>query len=291
MDQREQSTGDDANEYSAKHARDFMKEVRTLRNAQVTVQIDLYSLAGQLKVPRARTFANEGIGRRLQLIERAVNNIYRIYPLNKKTFLTKDECIDIAIQMHAFVINLYALFDNIAWVCILESGQQLAPLKIGPFKSESQRFFPKRLKEYLAQETVKTWFDDYGKLYRDSTAHRIAPYLPSRVYTAEDGNRWQELNEESMQTLCATVSCETRHEVDERLEKHESIEREKESLGRNSIMMALSLIGDDASPPIYMHPQLICDWGLAHELITTFTEAMREQYGWSKPKIPPIAVN
>jgi hypothetical protein len=285
------SSNDTSCGYSVEQVRYFLGKVRELRNAQPAVQLDLSDLAAKLSVPRARTFANEGLGRRLPVIERAVLNIYQTYPPDRSSFLSKDECTDIAIQLHAFAINVYALFDNIVWVCILEEGQQLPPIKIGPFKLESQQFIPKLLKEYLEQPSVQTWYQDYGKLYRDSTAHRIAPYLPSRAFLPEDGRRWQDLHEKSMQVLFGWKPTEPEHKLSERLNRHEQLENEKELLGSNSLLVGLSLSGEDASSLVYLHPQLLCDWGLAQELVLAFTEAMRQKYGWEKPYIPPMIVN
>jgi hypothetical protein len=276
--------------YSASKARQLTTHLCELQNAQPTIQLDLSHLAGQLAVPRARTFANEGLGRRLSVIERAVLNVYRIFPPDRQKFLSKDECSDIAIQLHAFAINLYAVFDNIAWVCVLEAGQQLSPMKIGPFKSDSQPHLPSALTTYLAQPTVQTWFNDYGKLYRDSTAHRIAPYLPTRVFDAEEGDRWQQLHAESMQLLMSCTEAETSDARLDCLARHEQLEAEKLQLGRNSLLLALSLTGSDASPPVYLHPQLLSDWGLVHELIRTFTAAMRIRYGWAQPTLPSFTV-
>jgi hypothetical protein len=55
-------------------------------------------------------------------------------------------------------------------------------------------------------------------------------------------------------------------------------------------MMGLSLTGEDATRPVYLHPQLLCDWGLAHELVLAFTKAMRAERGWPQPAIPPMVV-
>lgn len=291
MDSSAPTSSKDSRGYSAKQARKLQEQVRELRNKQPTVQLDLASLADQLTVPRARKFAHEGLGRRLPVIERAVLNIYRIFPPDRQEFLTRDECTDIAIQLHAIAINLYALFDNIAWVCLLEAGQQLSPKKIGLFKQECQTCIPEQLRKYLAQPTVRTWFNDYGKLYRDSTAHRIAPYLPSRAFAPEEGERWQQIHQDSMQALLGCQPGEPRDQLRERLARHEQLEIEKESLGMNSLLFALSLTGEDASPPVYLHPQLLCDWGLAHELLLAFTGAMRQQYGWKSPNIPPMIVS
>lgn len=281
----------DANKgYSAEQVEHFLDQVKLLRNSQPKIQLDLSSLAGQLTVERAKTFANEAMGRRLPVIEQTVLNIFDIYPPNRSEFLSKSECTNIAIQLHAFAINVYAIFDNAAWVSMLQSGGSLSPVKVGLFKKECQTFLPQGIIDYISDSNIRQWFNDYGKIYRDSTAHRIPPYLPSRTYTTEEGSHWKDLNEKSMAILSEFKPGESFDEVNERLSKHEQLEAEKNTLGRNSLMIALTLNGEDASSPVYLHPQLLCDWGLVQEFVSTFTKAMRDCYGWDTPYIPDMVV-
>ena|GEM_PF-854793 len=293
MDKSENLTAHSARGYPDAEVKRFDTELQKLRNETVALSLDLTHLAGHLTNPRARTFANEGAGRRLPLVARSAENIYRIYPPGRTSFLTRDECSDIAINLHAFAINVYGLFDNIAWVCVLEAGQTLSPMKIGLFKAECQSFVPAVLKTYLAQPTTTNWFNTYGKVYRDSTAHRIAPYLPSRAYTPEEGARWQELHKQSHQQLfgAAEAMVNDRALGHRMLDAHDTLEQEKEKLGSNSLLFALSLTGADATPPVYLHPQLLCDWGLANELVRTFAKALRQDRGWSEPIIPNVQVS
>lgn len=264
--------------YTQEQTKELFDKLHELKVTHPSVCEKLVSLAERLKVPRAKIFANEGLGRRLTFIDRAVLNIYRIYPPNRTTFLSKDECTDIAINFHAFAINLYAMFDNIAWITVLEAGQKPKSVEIGPYKAQSQLHFPDRLLQYFKKSSVKSWFDQYGKLYRDSTAHRIAPYLPSRTYTQEEGKRFQALDKKSEHLLLSYSADEDCHDKDMRLAKYKEIENGKNALGTNSLLIALSLSGDDAAPPVYLHPQLLCDWGLAHELVLEFIESMKEHY-------------
>lgn len=278
--------------YDAEIAK-FGAELQKLRNETAAVSMDLSHLAEQLSNPRARTFATQGAGRRLPLVARSAVNIYQIYPPAKTSFLTRDECSDVAIQLHAFAINVYALFDNIAWVCMLEADKILSPMKIGLFKPECQEFIPADLRVYLARPTATNWFNDYGKVYRDSTVHRIAPYLPPRVFSPEEGARWQALHELSQQQLfgAAKAMGEDRALGHQMLESHEALEQEKHGLGSNSLLIALSLTAEDATSPVYLHPQLLCDWGLANELVRTFASAMRKHHGWPVPTLPEVHVS
>jgi hypothetical protein len=84
--------------------------------------------------------------------------------------------------------------------------------------------------------------------------------------------------------------AEQQADFESRLERIDRLEQEKAELGRNSLFMCLSLTGEDASPPVYLHPQLLCDWGLAQETIRHFLTGMREAYGWQAPYIPPLEV-
>ena len=291
MNEPEEPSSTDSKGYSQKQVRHLLDQVRDLRNAQPAVRVDLAYLSEQLTAQRARTFANEALGRRLPVIERTVLNIFDIYPPSRREFLTKDECTDVAIQLHAFAINVYAVLDNVAWVCMLEAGGDLAPAKVSLFKKDCGAFLPPALVDYISQPTIKRWFDEYGKVYRDSTAHRIPPYLPDRSYTLAEGARWQELHEESMAMLLDWKAGQSLPQVKERLARHEQLEAEKQQLGRNSLMVGLTLTGEDATHPVFLHPQLLSDWGLVHELVKTFTQAMRQHYRWQPPVVPNMVVN
>lgn len=268
--------------YSAEQLGKVYADLEARRTQHVSLRIDLSRLAEQLTNTRAATFANEGVNRRLGLIERSAVNIFTLYPPDRPSFLSSEECIDVSIQFQAFAINVYALFDNIAWVCVLERGASLNPMEIGPLKPKAQACMPPALAEYLQQPTVAEWFREYGKSYRDSTAHRIPPYLPLRVFTGDEGARWQRLNRESMDVL---LNYRPGDSADERLARHRELEDEKESIGSNSLLVALGLV-ERQVPPVYLHPQVLCDWALAQELAATFCCSMREHYGWAKPSLP-----
>jgi hypothetical protein len=274
--------------YSADQVASFEADLRRLRDETAGVQMLLHDLAGFLTKPRARTFANEGVGRRLPLVARCAVNVFKLFPLGTTALLSHEECNDIAIQVQAFAINVYAIFDNIAWVCMLEAGGMLPQLKVSVFKKECQAFIPQALLDYLSQDVTTKWFNEYGKLYRDSTAHRIPPYLPSRAYTLEEGQRFNDLDAKANAALLEAMSATDRQRVHELLDRKEAIDAEKHSLGSNSLLLALSLTGEDASPPVYLHPQLLCDWSLVNELLQTFDRSMREHYGWPAPVLPKV---
>lgn len=263
--------------YSEEQENHFMEALQRLRKGSASAQLNLGHLGNQLTSSRARTFAREGMGRRLRVIERCVLNVFGLFPPGRDALLTPDECDDVAIQLHAFAINVYGLFDNLAWVLVLEAGLEIPPVKISLFKGPAEAAVPQSLQHYLKTPDVQAWFQDYGKPYRDSTAHRIPLYLPSRAWTKEDSEQWEQLDRDAMAAL---TSWRPGEDVDVALKRHEELIRRKNALGQNSLTMALTLTGEDARPPVFMHPQLLSDWALVQELVDVAAKSLREEKGW-----------
>lgn len=267
-------------EFSEAFVHQLHRQYADTLSAHADVRVNIAHFAQQLTNPRARTFANEGIGRRLQVIQRTVFNTFSTYPPGRADLLTNDEGTDVAIQFHAFVLSLTGLFDNIAWICMLEAGGDLPPTQVGLYRRECRAFLPPRLLAYIHSAESTRWRDLYGKPYRDSIAHRIAPYLPPRIFLADDATRYEYLDAQSAELLFREWTDDTRHEQMASLDRYHDIEREKGQLGMNSAWLALSATGEKDAPFIYLHPQMLSDWALAHELVTNFVDATRDQYGW-----------
>lgn len=285
------ATPNNGHGYGPKQLEEFAKSIQRLLTETAGMRFVLGELAQRLTNPRARTFALQGIGRRLPLIARGARNIFTLYPPDTAELLSLETCDEVAIQFQAFAINMYGLMDNIAWVCVLESGGALNPLKIGLFKVNVEPYPPDELKDYVGDPMPLTWFNEYGKAYRDSTAHRVPPYLPSRAYTTEEGQTYQDLDRRA--SVALTEAGRAHADVSRELglmEQYEQLVQQKETLGSNSLLVALSLNGEDPTPPVYLHPQVLCDWGLALELLQGFDRSLRDKFGWPKMAMPNLMV-
>jgi len=142
-------------------------------------------------------------------------------------------------------------------------------LQIGLFKEAMRSYLPETLLAYLDQGPSKKWFEDYAKKYRDSTAHRIPPYIPPSCVTTDDVERLKQLQEEASAALRS-------HDF----ERHEQLREEERMVGSLLPYVVLTLSGDlKAEPPVIMHPQIMCDLMTIHELLKKFAEGMRERYG------------
>lgn len=260
-----------------------------LRSESLRCQIVLTDLAGKLPVKAAANYLREGVARRASVVARCVNNIFDIYPPGRRDFLSNDECDNVAIQMHAFAINVYAIFDNIAWVCVLSAGANVAPLDIGLYKKQTKDYIPDELKSYLGEDSSSIWYKTYAKSYRDSVAHRIPPYLPSRVYTPEESLKCQELEALAHSALLnSSINFDASKGKDrlDYLAEHENFLKEKNSLGQNCKFIAISEIAESAGSPIYLHPQIISDWMLVNELVLKFDSSFRVMHGMPLVSFP-----
>lgn len=138
-------------------------------------------------VPEAREFLLEGAGRRLRIMRRCVENIFCLYPLTQNVPLDEDTCAEICINLHAFYVNIFGVFDNLAWVLIHERGlaEQIDPRDVGLFYSKTQQKLSKEFNSYLRSEIISNWFHGHLKQYRHALAHRIPLYIPPYGITPE----------------------------------------------------------------------------------------------------------
>jgi hypothetical protein len=68
---------------------------------------------------RAREYLRSGVGRRLRVLHRTLSNMFELFPVETVQPLDRDDLDDAQINLHAFIMNLYGLFDNLAWAFVL----------------------------------------------------------------------------------------------------------------------------------------------------------------------------
>ena len=96
-------------ESASQLARGFDESLAQAREAL----FDIMRLGSTLKSQRAREYLHNGVGRRLRIIQRCVVKIYEICPLDRSD-LSKDELEDLNIYLHAFLLNVYGILDDLA---------------------------------------------------------------------------------------------------------------------------------------------------------------------------------
>lgn len=200
---------------------------------------------------QVREYLLHGVGRRLGVLRECLAFVFATFEPARTAPLSQVELYEVQINLHAFVINLSGLFDNLAWAFVLRHSllERVGGRKrVGMFLPSTQKTLPAVLREYVTSPTMVTWHGEYLKAYRDSLAHRIPLYIPPATFTPQDQQRYVELDEQER-------TCIFAHEW----EQVEQVRNEKLGLGKACPHFVI-LVGENSeSKPNYLHPQMLCD--------------------------------
>ena len=175
--------------YTEEAILDIEEKRQSTRQVYTELMIKLYELQQSVSNVKAREYLMEGVGRRLKTLIRCINNVFNIFPVDRNDLLTKDELADLSINLHAFVVNISGIFDNLAWIYVFENDlygdpkeDKLTKFDIGLFNKKTQTRLWPNFTEYLNSETMQRWYKEYSKNYRDALAHRIPLYVPHLLH-------------------------------------------------------------------------------------------------------------
>ncbi len=170
--------------YKQEDIQKIKSELYSLRIKYCDLMGQIFDLSAKIKEEKAREYLHYGVGRRLEVIERCIENIFLIFPVERNNLLCREELIDVMINLHAFFVNIFGLLDNLAWVLIHE--KKLAGIidkkKVGLFKRETKKYLPNKFCQYLDSPQMKLWHEQYLTNYRDAFSHRIPLYVPPPKY-------------------------------------------------------------------------------------------------------------
>lgn len=228
---------------------------RELRDAVISLLSDV---APKLKTERATEFLVQGVARRLRIIRRCVRNIFTIFPADRSELLNEDELEDLEINLHAFLINVHGIPDNLAWAYLLERNIEMNPTRIGLFNAQhTQPYLPADVRDYLRSAHLQNWHGEYAKNYRDALAHRITPYLAPYTLTPDKQAEYQKIAERITE---ATEAGDFDHALE--------LQAEQDELGSICLAIAHSFLDKEAKPPVVLHSQLIVDARTVLEIIS-----------------------
>ena len=219
--------------------------------------------AETLSVLRAKEHLIQGVGRRLKTIRRSLDNVFRLYPPSLEVPLDSGDLEDVQINLHAFVINIYGLFENLAWSFVLRHGLEREIGKrtnIGLFIARTQRHLPSEIKDYITSSTITAWHTTYLKNYRDSLAHRIPLYVPPATFTPDEGEQYRSLEIEKISSI-----------RDRNWGRIDNIYEEQAALGKPCpVFLHLLTETEEYESPVYLHPQMFCDVKTIIEFLPIF---------------------
>jgi len=211
---------------------------------------------------RAREYLRSGVGRRLRLLDRTLSNMFELFPVSTVQPIDRDDLDDAQINLHAFIMNLYGLFDNLAWAFVVHHdllSQVGDRKKVGFFLSATKRFFPPPLRAFADNAQMKVWHGEYLKNFRDALAHRIAPYIPPATYSNEDESEYLALEQQWHESIKMRD-----------WDRAEDISRRQDSLGSPCFVFTHSFDTAEGKRIVYLHPQMVADAKTAGEVCTLF---------------------
>lgn len=205
---------------------------------------------------RAREFATHGFTRRLKLVRRCIDNVFRILPPARKDRPSLDELEDATINIQAFVFNLFGAIDNLAWIWVheknvrAEDGSPLAKrdVGLGPGKNLVRESLSTDFQQHL--KPFDDWFNDMVVL-RDALAHRIPLYIPPYAMTKDEV------------AACEALSAQMTEAI-KRLDFGEYDRLLNEQMQLGTFMPWMQHSFEERAKPVAFHPQILSDFlGLA----------------------------
>lgn len=223
---------------------------------------EIISFGNNLNSKRAKELIQQGVGRRFRLLWRCVENIFTIFTPDRTDKLQSDELLDVAINLHAFMINIYGIIENLGLAIARENnlsdknGEPLPRQKTNLFKPKFQNQLNRNLVAYLTKKEIKQWYENYLKEYRHALAHRIPLYVPPAALNDEEAHKFKYLTQEINRRMAENDPSW--------IEPFE----EREKLGRSNPSFVHSFYEPNITP-LLLHPQLIADFISIKDLLKT----------------------
>jgi len=216
------------------------KQINQLHKAYDDVQreyIDFFLSCSKLILcltdNKIKEYFQHGFMRRLTTIKRCVDNIYKVWPPERSSLLSKEEREDVTINLQAFIFNIYGSIENLRSIFY-------------KIRNKIKHEYVKELEDYLVSEKYITW-KEYLNNFRHALAHRIPLYIPPFVLSPEETKKYYDLGEQMKEAL---------QKMD--FSQYERIECERDALGKICPLMTHSF--SEKAKEVVFHAQIIADF-------------------------------
>jgi hypothetical protein len=236
--------------YKPHQLADLRVGYRTVNPAYKRLMFGYLSL--RLTNEAAQEYARHGFVRRLGTLKRCIENVYSTYPPERFDKPSRDECLDLGINLQSFLFNVFGCIDNLARVWVNEKqikddrGRPLRDQQIG-LRSGCAVVRETFSEDFLSYLTSRVDWLGYLENYRQASAHRIPLYIAP--YTL-DPAKLDEHNELERQ------KTEAHAKGDHHL--WSQLNNEQEDLGRFTPYMMHSF--SEGGTPVAFHFQVLADW-------------------------------
>jgi hypothetical protein len=224
-------------------------------------------MALPLKTEQAEIYRRYGVMRRIRTLFYGINAVYEVIPPELDGVPETSKVIAAATQIQAFVLNVFGLMDNLAWVWIHEKQIKYKDKEVpatmvglGPKNEFTRSTFSMPFQEYL--KSLDEW-RNIQEEFRHSLAHRIPLYIPPYTVTRENTEKYEALE------LAMREAIKARQ-----WDKYEALERDQANLSK---FLPIILHSPD-KPFIYFHAQLLADFATVDELTRNFMKELEGKF-------------
>jgi hypothetical protein len=158
---------------------------------------------------------------------------------------TNNALSDAEINIQAFVFNMFAGLDNLAWILVKEKGLPIPKHGVGLGENKEVRhYLSNEFQDYLTG--LNDWFN-YLKKFRDALAHRIPLYIPLGIPNDK-----------------VEVYLHLGDRIKEATQQRDVAEARRLFSERISLPVFIPIVThsiEDGAEHIQLHPQLLTDFG------------------------------
>lgn len=251
-------------------------QIQELRQRYLSVRQAYYRLmfaclSFQTVKSKSREYIIHGLSRRLGVLQRCIENIYSTYPPERSDIPTRDERVDLEINLQTFALNVFGCIDNLAWIWVTEraltteTGEPLRSVDVSFHNKLVRKTLPDAFRLYLAG--LKNWFRGMGD-FRHALAHRIPLYVPPYTVSPADEAKHDELERQKGAAMQRRNFTE-----------YERLDAEQTRLGRFTPAMTHS--HSENPGVVNFHSQVLADWNTVVQIADKFL-AQLDNFGASR---------
>jgi hypothetical protein len=234
-------------------------------------------LSRKFNSARAEEYARQGLGRRLDEMNRAIDFIFDILPPEQEEPPEVDNRVVTTMLLQSYFMNVQGCLDNIAWIWVYETdqrnrdGSELSRGSVGLGQRYLLQSFSSSFRAHI--RSLKKWFKHVAE-FRDSAAHRIPLYIPPYFVQTADAPEYERRGREA-------VAAFQRGDM----AAYDDCCAKQNALGRFQPVISHSPV--EGSPACVFHIQVLQDFmtidEIAHKLfdeIDNFKPAPRGCFLW-----------
>ncbi|MFC5427623.1 hypothetical protein ACFPTO_02170 [Paraburkholderia denitrificans] len=237
--------------YTPKQQEDLAHDCILAHSELRDLMLECLRQADATDVAASKEHLRYGAARRLGVMARAMQQIFSLFPPDTERPLPMESLHDVQINLHAFVINVFGVFENFAWAFVHRHNLLPTigrPVNVSMFKEATRRHLPVAVEDYLSSDAIARWHSEYLKNYRDALAHRIPLYIPPKAMTKEEGELFSALEAEKW-GLAGRADWD----------RINVISAEQDAIGSPCFTFLHSFEDGGASRVVLLHPQIISD--------------------------------